>query len=72
MGTEKVEVRLHWNWQRLLAGVFIYMLLVLSLAKWLSTDTTIIAQPSLIRSWLPDKLRYDVEQYVYGDISVPA
>ncbi|KAG2183191.1 hypothetical protein INT43_006186 [Umbelopsis isabellina] len=65
------EKRLKWTWQHVLVGILIYMLLVASAVKWLSTDTTSIAYPLVIRSWLPDKLRYDIEQYVYGDISTP-
>ncbi|KAJ2964737.1 hypothetical protein NQZ79_g259 [Umbelopsis isabellina] len=65
------EKSLIWTWQHLLAGILIYMLLVVSVAKWLSTDATTMTHPLVIRSWLPDKLRYDIEQYVYGDISIP-
>ncbi|CAO3682119.1 unnamed protein product [Umbelopsis ramanniana] len=60
--------------QHYLVGIFIYMILVYLLAKWLSADIdsiNVYNHPVHTRSWLPEPLRFNIEQYLYGNLPNP-
>lgn len=74
-GQENAGQKRRWTPQHILAGIFTYMIMVFLLAKWLTVDAYASQdyfQTVHIRSWLPESIRFSIEQYLYGDLTVPS